>query len=348
MNPQTPGPLRYSDAGVDIDAQDRALARIKTLVKSTATPGVLSELGSFGGMFALPAGAWREPVLVSSVDGVGTKMKVAAMMGRFDTVGRDLVNHCVMDIFVQGARPLFFLDYVAAQRLDPDVVVALVEGVARGCREHACALIGGETAEMPGVYETGEYDLAGTIVGVVERSALMDGRAIRPGDVLLGFSSAGLHTNGYSLARKVFFDRMGLSPRSPLPGGVGTIGDALLAEHRSSYSLLERPAAEGRLHGLAHITGGGIPDKLPRVLPPGCRARVERGSWPVPAVFEAIRAGGDVPQEDMDRTFNMGIGLIAVVSEAQAGTLEAELSARGERVWRIGSIVAGEPGVEWA
>lgn len=349
--------LTYRDAGVDIDAQDRALARIRELVRSTATPAVLSELGSFGGMFALPTADWREPVLVSSVDGVGTKMKVAAAAGRFDTVGRDLVNHCVMDIFVQGARPLFFLDYVAAERLDPRVVVSLVEGVARGCREHGCALIGGETAEMPGVYARGEYDLAGTIVGIVERSAVIDGGRIAPGDVLLGLASAGLHTNGYSLARKVFFDTLGLSPESPLPpvaGGEGgaaapaTVGDALLAEHRSYYTQLRQPVEAGLVRGLSHITGGGITDNLPRILPAGTRARVRRGSWPVLPVFRIIEREGGVPREDMYRTFNMGIGMIVVTDEESARRVETHLAGVGEPCYRIGEIVKGEKGVEYA
>jgi len=345
--------LTYRDAGVDIDAQDRALRRIAELLRSTTTPGVLSELGTFGGMFALPSGAWREPVLVASVDGVGTKMKVAAKAGRYDTVGRDLVNHCVNDIFVQGARPLFFLDYVAAEKLDPPVVVELVEGVARGCREHECALIGGETAEMPGVYREGEYDLAGTIVGIVERDRMIGGRGgpasrrVAAGDVLVGLSSAGLHTNGYSLARKIFFDRLGLDTAGYVPELNATLGDALLAEHRSYYHLLAGPVEAGWVRGMAHITGGGITDNLPRILPEGVAARVGRGSWPVPAIFRLIEREGTVAEEEMYRTFNMGLGMIVAAGPEAASRIEKHLSSRGEISYRIGEIVPGPRRVEY-
>jgi len=346
--------LTYRDAGVDIDAQDRALARIGELVRSTAIPGVMSQPGSFGGMFSLPLEGWREPVLVASVDGVGTKIKVAAAAGRYNTVGRDLVNHCVNDIFVQGARPLFFLDYVAAERLRPEVVVALVEGIARGCREHGCALIGGETAEMPGVYLQGEYDLAGTIVGVVERDAMINGRhgppgrRVEPGDVLLGLRSSGLHTNGYSLARKVFFETMGLGVNDRAQGLDGTVGDVLLAEHRSYFSLLEEPARSGWIRGMAHITGGGITDNLPRILPDGCRGRVVRGRWPVPAVFQVIAREGNVAESEMYRAFNMGIGMIVAARPELADRIDRHLASHEEPCYRMGEVVAGERGVEFS
>ena len=345
--------LTYRDAGVDIDAMDVALRRIAKAAASTKTPHTLSEVGSFGGMFRFPAGEWRDPVLVASVDGVGTKMKVARAAGRWDTVGRDLVHHCVMDIFVQGARPLFFLDYVAGERLDAGVVATLVDGVAEGCRAHGMALLGGETAEMPGVYAPGEYDLAGTIVGVVEREKILDGRAgppgrrVEPGDVLIGLASAGLHTNGYSLARKVLFERMGLAPDSPLPEVGVTVADALLAEHRSYFALLREPVEAGHVRALAHITGGGITDNLPRVLPDGVVARVRRESWPVPPLFRLIAREGNVPEDEQYRTFNMGIGLIVIAAAGEAAAIEEHLSRAGEPSWRIGETAAGERRVEY-
>ena len=338
--------LTYRDSGVDIDAQDRALARIKGLLRETKTAETLSDLGSFGGLFRVPSG-YAEPVLVASTDGVGTKLKVAIAAGVHDTIGRDLVNHCVNDIFVQGARPLFFLDYVATGRLDPEVVASLVAGIARGCREHGCALLGGETAEMPDVYAAGEYDVAGTIVGIVERAKIVDGKGIVPGDVLIGLPSAGLHTNGYSLARKVFFEVMRLSVGDEIPGLGRTVRDLLLAEHRSYYPSLAKPVEEGRVKGLAHITGGGLTDNLPRILPAGARARIERGTWPVLSLFDLIQREGRVEQGEMFRVFNMGIGMVAVAAPAEASTIERHLDGLGEAHYRIGAIVKGEPGVEY-
>jgi phosphoribosylformylglycinamidine cyclo-ligase len=334
--------LRYRDAGVDIERQDRALARIKGLVASTRIPGVLSEVGSFGGLFALDLAAWREPVLVASCDGVGTKLRVAFLTGVHDTVGRDLVNHCVNDILVQGARPLFFLDYVAAGRLEPAVVTAVVEGVARGCREAGCALLGGELAEMPEFYADGEYDVAGFIVGAVERARLIDGRAIRPGDRLFGLPSAGLHTNGYSLARKVFFEVAGLGPDERVAELGDTVGRLLLAEHRSYLPALAGLVDAGRLSGLAHITGGGLVDNLPRILPEGTAALIRRGSWPVPRLFGWLARVGRISAAEMERTFNMGIGMVAVAAADQADAVTAHLEERGEACYPIGEIVAGD------
>lgn len=333
--------LTYRDAGVDIDAQDEALARIKKMVASTRTPGVLADLGSFGGLFAPDLGGVDSPVLVASADGVGTKLKVAFDTGVHDTVGRDLVNHCVNDILVQGARPLFFLDYVACGRLDPGVLAAVVDGLARGCREAGCALLGGETAEMPGFYGDGEYDVAGFIVGMVDRGQVLDGSAIRPGDVLFALPSSGLHTNGYSLARKIFFDVAGLGVGDRVDGLDGTVGEILLAEHRSYLSALSGPIAEGAVRGLAHITGGGLTDNVPRILPDGTSAEIDRGSWEVPAVFRYLQETGAVDTEEMFRTFNMGVGMVAIVAPDDADRLRAAWVAAGEAPVRIGTIVPG-------
>src|SRR4051812_7165188 len=304
--------MDYRQSGVDIDAGNETVRRIKSLARSTFTPGVLSEIGSFGGLFQLAPSAGKEPVLVSSADGVGTKLKVAFMTARHDTIGLDLVNHCVNDILVQGAVPLFFLDYLATGRLSPDVAEQVVAGIARGCRENGCALLGGETAEMPGFYSAGEYDLAGFIVGLVDRSAIVDGRTIRPGDVLIGLRSTGLHTNGYSLARRVLFDLCGYSPDTVLPELDAPLGEVLLAPHRS-YLHSVRPLFGNRLaQGLAHITGGGITENLPRVLPDGCAAAIDVRSWTVPPIFRLIQEHGSIATDEMFRAFNMGIGLVVV------------------------------------
>jgi phosphoribosylformylglycinamidine cyclo-ligase len=341
--------MDYRHSGVDIDAGNAAVRRIKELARSTFTPGVLSEIGSFGGLFHLDAARYRDPVLVASADGVGTKLKVAFMSGRHDTVGTDLVNHCVNDILVQGARPLFFLDYLATGMLLPEVAAKIVAGIARGCRENGCALLGGETAEMPGFYAEGEYDLAGFIVGIVERDGVIDGRSIGPGDRLIGIPSSGLHTNGYSLARRIVFNRLNLSVDSFVPELGAAIGDALLAAHRSYLPLIGPLLDEGHLLGLAHITGGGITDNLPRILPPGTAARIDRAAWTVPPIFRYLQRVGEVPVKDMYRTFNMGIGLIAACRAEHAKELLARLSAAGEPDARvIGEIVAGKPGVIYA
>jgi phosphoribosylformylglycinamidine cyclo-ligase len=337
--------MDYKHSGVNIDAGNETVNRIKGLAKRTFTPGVLSSIGSFGGLFRLGSG-YRDPVLVSSADGVGTKLKVAFMTGRHDTVGRCLVNHCVNDILVQGAEPLFFLDYLATGSLSPEVAAQVVEGVSAGCLENGCALIGGETAEMPGFYAAGEYDMAGFIVGVVEKDRLITGERLRPGDVLLGLRSTGLHTNGYSLARAIVFDHLGLGPASVVEELGCTIGDELLRVHRS-YLPGVRPLLEaGLVKGLAHITGGGITENLPRILPPGTAALVDKSAWSPNAVFRFLQRVGGVPEDDMYRTFNMGIGMIIGCAPDDADRAALMLQGAGEtRVHRIGRIVEGEPGV---
>jgi phosphoribosylformylglycinamidine cyclo-ligase len=333
--------MDYRQSGVDIDAGNETVRRIKSLARSTFTSGVLSEIGSFGGLFKLDAEGLSEPVLVSSADGVGTKLKVAFMARRHDTIGADLVNHCVNDILVQGARPLFFLDYLATSRLSPDVAEQVIAGVARGCRDNGCALIGGETAEMPGFYDDGEYDIAGFIVGVVERERIVDGRTIVPGDALIGLPSTGLHTNGYSLARRVFFDVCGLTIDTPVRELRSTVGEALLAEHRS-YLRAVQPLLETRLvKGMAHITGGGITENLPRILPEGCGAEIDRRSWDVPQLFRYIEARGGVPNDDMFRTFNMGIGLIIACADGERQPVIDRLVSAGEQPIGLGRVVAG-------
>ena len=334
--------LTYRASGVDIDAQDEALRRISGLVAGTRTPGVLAALGSFGGLFAPDLAGLDAPVLVSSADGVGTKLRVAFQSGIHDTVGRDLVNHCVNDILVQGARPLFFMDYLATGRLEPAILVGVVEGIARGCRENGCALLGGETAEMPGFYGDGEYDVAGFIVGIVDRARLLDGSAIRPGDLLIGLPSAGLHTNGFSLARKIFFEVERLAVDARVEELDGTVGEVLLAEHRSYLGQLRTPVEQGWIHGLVHVTGGGLTDNLPRVLPDGTVARVDRACWSVPDVFGYLQERGGVADGEMFRTFNMGIGMVAVVAPSDAGQLERHLDGLGEPHHRIGEVVAGD------
>ena len=337
----------YAEAGVDIDAQDQALDEIKGLVKSTNTPGVMSQLGSFGGLFKPPAG-YEEPILVSSADGVGTKLMVARMMEDYSTVGHDLVNHCVNDILVQGARPMFFMDYVGAGVLEPSAVVALVKGVTAGCVENSCALLGGETAEMPGFYDVGDYDLVGFIVGIVDRGKLIDGSGIRPGDKILGLKSSGLHTNGYSLARKILFDKMGLGVADPMPGADGrTVGQELLAVHRSYLPAVDPILDHSGLKGLAHITGGGLTDNLPRILPEGCRVKIELGTWEPPNLFQVLEKEGAVEREEMLRVFNMGIGLTLIVSGDSVDEISAGLRDRGEEPVLIGEVVEGEVGVEY-
>ena len=336
--------MDYKASGVDIDAGNETVRRIRGLARSTFTPGVLSEIGSFGGLFQLEAGRFREPVLVSSADGVGTKLKVAFLADRHDTVGIDLVNHCVNDILVQGAEPLFFLDYLATGRLSPEIAEAVVRGMASACRDNNCALLGGETAEMPGFYADGEYDIAGFIVGAVDRSRLINGRAIAIGDVLVGVPSSGLHTNGYSLARRIVFDVLKLRVDTYVDELGQTVADALLEPHRSYLPMVQPLLAAGRIKGMAHITGGGITENLPRILPHGTAAEVDVAAWTAPPLFTWLQHAGGVPIDDMLRTFNMGIGLIAVTARDQAESLIGELAARGGRDARIiGEIVAGEP-----
>jgi phosphoribosylformylglycinamidine cyclo-ligase len=335
--------MDYKASGVDIDAGNETVRRIRGLARSTFTPGVLSEIGSFGGLFRLDPGRFRDPVLVSSADGVGTKLKVAFMAGRHDTVGIDLVNHCVNDILVQGAEPLFFLDYLATGRLSADVAEAIVGGMAAACRDNNCALLGGETAEMPGFYADGEYDLAGFIVGVVEKERIVNGRAIAAGDVLVGVPSSGLHTNGYSLARQIAFERLRLHVDSHVAELGRTVGEAFLEPHRSYLGMVRPMLDYGSIKGMAHITGGGITDNLPRVLPHGTAAVVDRSAWEMPPLFRWLQSAGNIPAEDMMRTFNVGIGLILVVARERAEQTAEELAARGGRDARvIGEIVPGD------
>ena len=337
--------MDYKASGVDIDAGNETVRRIRSLARSTFTPAVLSEIGSFGGLFRLDRDRYREPVLVSSADGVGTKLKVAFMTGRHDTVGADLVNHCVNDILVQGAEPLFFLDYLATGRLAPAVAEQVIGGVARACRENGCALIGGETAEMPGFYADGEYDIAGFIVGVVEKANVVDGRAIVPGDVLIGLPSAGLHTNGYSLARRVFFDVAGWKPGTFVDELGTTVGDALLAPHTSYLSVVRPLIDSGLVKGLAHITGGGITENLPRTLPDGCAAEIDLDSWRVPPIFRLIEQRGTIARDEMFRAFNMGVGLVVVCAPGAAEHVLSRTSAAG--AFRLGVVVAGDRTVRY-
>ena len=331
-------PISYSDAGVDIDAATRATDKIKELARLTFNERTLSEIGSFGGMFDGAFPNLSQPVLVASADGVGTKLKIAFATGVHNTVGRDLVNHCVNDILVQGARPLFFLDYVATGKLSPEVVASVVEGVTVGCRENGCVLLGGETAEMPGFYADGEYDIAGFIVGVVDREKIIDGKTIAPGDVLLALPSAGLHTNGYSLARKLFFEVAGYAPDTPLPELGMTAGEALLLPHRSYLKPLEGLLDRGVIKGLAHITGGGLTDNIPRILPEGTAVKIDRASWTTPALFELMRRLGNVSDAEMYRTFNMGIGMVIVGAPGDADVIMRDV---GETCYRIGSVISG-------
>ena len=335
--------MKYKDAGVDIDAGNEIVRRIRSLARSTFTPGVLSDIGSFGGLFRLDRDRYQDPVLVSSVDGVGTKLKVAFMTGRHDTVGADLVNHCVNDILVQGAEPLFFLDYLATGRLSPVVAEQVVAGVARACRENGCALIGGETAEMPGFYADGEYNIAGFIVGIVEKSKLIDGRSVVPGDVLIGLPSTGLHTNGYSLARRVFFEAAGWKVDTFVRELNAMVGDVLLAPHRSYLPLIKPFFDRQSMKGLAHVTGGGITENLPRVLPAGCAAEIDRQAWTVPPIFRVLQQRGDITDAEMFRTFNMGIGLVIVCASREADRIINTLSRAGEpNAIRIGFVVSGD------
>jgi phosphoribosylformylglycinamidine cyclo-ligase len=329
--------ISYRDAGVDIDEADRAVASIRRMARSTFTSGVLTEIGSFGGCFQLPK--LKQPVLVSSVDGVGTKLKIAFATGRHDTIGEDLVNHCVNDIAVQGATPLFFLDYLATGKLDAVVAAQVISGMARGCRTNGCALIGGETAEMPGMYLPGEYDLAGTIVGVVEKSKIMTGAAVKQGDVLVALESTGLHTNGYSLARKLLFEVAKLTPETHIAETGSVLADELLRVHRSYLKPLQALLKAGAIAGAAHVTGGGITENLPRVLPKGLGAAIEAGSWQPPALFQMLRKIGDVPEDDWRRTFNLGVGMIFVVPKAKASRALDTLRKLKEKPWVIGEIV---------
>ena len=341
-------PVTYAAAGVNIDAGNEAVLRMKEHIRSTFTPGVLADVGSFGAMYALDAAGVREPVLVSSVDGVGTKLKVAQMMNRHDTIGRDLVWHCVNDILVQGARPLFFLDYFGTGRLEPQIAAEVVKGLAEGCRAVGCALVGGETAEMPGMYQEGEYDLVGCIVGIVERGKILTGQRVAPGDVLVGLASEGLHTNGYSIARHILFDRAGLTVDRFLPELGTTLGEALLAPHRCYAPALLPILESGQfdIHAMAHITGGGFYDNIPRVLPADCQAIVERRSWTTPPLFQLIQSLGSVPDSEMFRTLNMGIGMVLIVPAEQGIAIVHHLNGVGEQAALIGVVQRGSHEVQ--
>jgi phosphoribosylformylglycinamidine cyclo-ligase len=338
----------YKAAGVDIDAGNETVRRIRSLARSTFTSGVLSDIGSFGGLFRLDRDRYQEPVLVSSADGVGTKLKIAFMTGRHDTVGEDLVNHCVNDILVQGAEPLFFLDYLATGKLSPSVAEQVVAGVARGCRANGCALIGGETAEMPGFYAEGEYDIAGFIVGAVDKARVIDGRGVLPGDVLIGLPSGGLHTNGYSLARHVLFETAGWNVGTAVPELGQTVGEALLAPHRSYLSFV-RPLIERDLvKGLAHITGGGITENVPRTLPDGCAVEIDLQSWPVPPIFRLLQQQGSIAPDEMFRAFNMGVGMVVVCAAREAPRVMNMIAMAGEpNAFRLGFVVAGDRSVRY-
>ncbi|MQA88886.1 MAG: phosphoribosylformylglycinamidine cyclo-ligase [Gemmatimonas sp.] len=332
--------LTYRDAGVDIDAASRAMVGVAELVRSTRTADTLSELGSFGGLFHVPPGI-DSPVLVASTDSVGTKVLVALMTGRHDTVGEDLVNHCVNDILVQGATPLFVLDYIGVGGLEPGVTETLVSGVARGCLANGCALLGGETAELPDLYRPGEYDLVGTIVGVVAKPQILDGSRIGPGDAVIAIGSSGLHTNGYSLARRIVFGEMGLAPNDPFPGLDDSVANVLLRVHRSYLRALQPWLANDHLHGLAHITGGGLLDNIPRILPEGLSALIDRSSWSTPPLFQVLQREGGVDDAEMYRAFNMGVGMVAVVAADHADSLVESLASAGETAWVAGEIISG-------
>ncbi len=332
--------LRYADAGVNIDEADRAVSSIKKLAKATFTPSVLTGIGSFGAMYALEG--FKKPVLISSADGVGTKLKVAQLANRHDTIGEDLVNHCVNDIAVQGARPLYFLDYFAVGTLDARVCADVVAGLARGCKRNGCALIGGETAEMPGFYQPGEYDVAGFIVGAADRSRLLTGANIKAGDVLLGLPSTGLHTNGYSLARRIYLNDLKVDSVVPELGL--TVADELLKVHKSYLKPLLALQEQGLVKGAAHITGGGMTDNIPRVLPKGLGVEIEKTSWPVLPVFESLRERGNVPEDDWRRTFNCGIGMVLVVPAAKLAAAQAALKKLREKSYVIGAVVKAAKG----
>jgi len=335
----------YAAAGVDLAGADEAKARIGRSVAATRTALSVGRVGAFGGMVRVPAGM-RKPTLVLSTDGVGTKVLVALQAGRFDTVGEDLVNHSVNDILVHGATPIAFMDYIAGAGLGVEQIAGLVDGIARGCRAHGMALAGGETAQMPGLYQPGTYDLAGTIVGVVEEDEALHGDAIVPGDILLGYASSGLHTNGYTLARRIVFEKMQLSLDDPLDGTGRSVADALLAVHRS-YVASVMPVVR-RMHGLAHITGGGIPGNLVRVLPPGCEAVVDPGSWDLPPLFAILQQGGGISTDEMRDVFNLGVGLIAVLPPDAASAAQAAATAAGVTTWTMGEIRSGPTAVRFA
>jgi phosphoribosylformylglycinamidine cyclo-ligase len=352
----------YARAGVDIDLGNQVKSTLPHMLRATHRPEVLGKVGGFGGLFALDTRRYREPVLVSSVDGVGTKLKLAFALDQHDTIGQDLVNHCVNDIAVLGAEPLFFLDYLGTGKLEPRVFKDIIKGFAKACAENRCALIGGETAQMPGFYQPGEYDVSGTIVGVVEKSRMLDGKAIRPGDAVIGLASSGLHTNGYSLARKIFFDTMGLKPTSYVRALRNNIGRELLKVHvsygplvqkllrkfnegqaarRSGKKTRRKPGDTQTIRGLAHITGGGFVDNIPRVLPKDCNVNIRKGSWEMLPIFQLIQSRGGVPEDELYQVFNMGIGMVAIIAPGQAETVLRFIRAQGQPAWIVGEVVKG-------
>ncbi len=334
--------VTYADAGVDIDRANRTKKRIKYLAHKTFTRSVLSEIGGFGGLFAVDKAKWVDPILVSSVDGVGTKLKIAFEMDVHHTIGADLVNHCVNDIAVQGATPLFFMDYLASGRIEPEVIEKVIEGLAEACKHNGCALIGGETAEMPGFYPDGEYDLAGFIVGAVERERIISGKTVEVGDVILGLASNGLHTNGYALARKLLFEVGKYTLDSYVNELKGKVGNELLRTHKSYWPAIKRLVDGECVSAMAHITGGGITENLPRVLPRGVAAVIEMGSWQVPPIFEHLQQLGNVPQEEMFRTFNMGLGMLLIVPSKKFKKAQTVLERAGEKAFTVGRIVKGD------
>lgn len=334
------GKSRYEEAGVSIEAQDQAISAIRGHVAKTKTPRVLADIGSFGGLFDIRFEDMKHPVLVSSTDGIGTKLKIAFESGRHNTVGQCLVNHCVDDILVQGARPLFFMDYIATGKLRPQVVASIIEGMAVACAENGCAILGGEMAEMPGFYQAGEYDVAGFIVGVVEKEKILDANRVRPGQKLLGLQSSGLHTNGYSLARKILFEEQALKLKDYLPGTNTTVEEALLAVHRSYYPILKDLLKKDLLQAMSHITGGGFLDNIPRVLPADADAVLNLGAYPLPPLFEYLKAKGGLDEEAY-QVFNMGIGMVLIAEEANVEAIKRHLQSLGEPVWELGHIAQG-------
>jgi len=342
--------ITYKSAGVDIDAGNKFVDLIRPMVRKTFRPEVITDIGGFGGLFSFKVKKYRNPVLVSSTDGVGTKLKVAFMVGKHDTVGIDMVAMCVNDIVVQGAEPLFLLDYLATGKLSLEVSTKIIQGVARGCMEAGCALIGGETAEMPSFYKKGEYDLAGFTVGVVERDQVIDGSAITVGDQLIGLGSSGLHSNGYSLARKVLFARMGLKVTDRVEGLARTVGEEMLVPTRIYVRTVLRLLKEFHLHGIAHITGGGFTDNIPRIIPPGCKAVIRKNTWPVPRIFKVIQEGGNISEAEMLRTFNNGIGMVLAVPQKEAQRILLRLKDLNEKAYLIGEIGKagkGESAIEY-
>ncbi len=348
----------YAAAGVDIDLGNRVKAKLPQMLASTHRREVMGKVGGFGGLFALDTRKFREPVLVSSVDGVGTKLKLAFALNKHDTIGQDLVNHCVNDIAVLGAEPLFFLDYIGTGKLEPGVFSHIIAGFAKACAENRCALIGGETAQMPGFYQAGEYDVSGTIVGVVEKGRMLDGKNIRPGDQVIGLASTGLHTNGYSLARKILFEQLGLKPTSRVPGLKGTLGAELMKVHVSYGPLVQKlvqrfnpdpgraknaraARAAWGVRGLAHITGGGFIDNIPRILPKNCDVLTYKGSWPVLPLFQLLADRGNVPEEELYQVFNMGIGMVIIAAADQADKVLRFATAQGHDAWLVGEVVEG-------